>query len=219
MRFWQRRQLLSGHSLKQVDLFEQAWIDRPGEQVGVDEVGRGPLIGEVVAAAVILPSDCDLKLRDSKALTHNKRLELAEKIRQVALDYVIVGISPEQIDTLNILQATMLAMRTAVEGLSKPFKQVLVDGNRCPDIKSACIPIVKGDSKVAEISAASILAKVYRDEQMLQLHQRYPHYGFDQHKGYPTAAHLAAIESYGLIDGYRKSFKPIKLWLEKSSAR
>lgn len=205
--------------MKQIDFFEQSWVNRPGVQVGVDEVGRGPLIGEVVAAAVILPADCTLVLRDSKALTHSKRLQLATQIRAVALDYAIIGISPEQIDSLNILQATMLAMRTAVESLTQPFQQVLVDGNRCPALNCPCTPIVKGDSKVAEISAASILAKVYRDEQMMLLHQRYPQYGFDQHKGYPTAAHLAAIESYGLIDGYRKSFKPIKLWLEKLSTR
>ncbi|UQB41370.1 ribonuclease HII [Thiomicrospira microaerophila] len=199
--------------MQQVDLFNPSdptqsriELDRI---VGVDEVGRGPLIGEVVAAAVILPKNCQLELKDSKKLSHLKRVELAERIKEQALEYAIMGVSPEQIDQLNILQATLLAMKKAVEKLTQPFEEVWVDGNRCPDFNCPCQAIVKGDGLVLSISAASILAKVYRDQQMELLHQQYPLYGFDQHKGYPTKAHLAAIEKYGLIEGYRKSFRPI----------
>ncbi|WP_044411302.1 ribonuclease HII [Thiomicrospira microaerophila] len=201
--------------MDQADLFNQPFASPLVTDfiVGVDEVGRGPLIGEVVAAAVILPADCDLPLKDSKKLSHQKRVLLAEKIKQQALDFAIVGVSPAQIDQLNILQATMLAMKLAIAQLSHPFSQVLVDGNRCPEIDCPCQPIIKGDGLIPAISAASILAKVYRDQQMDELHQRYPEYGFDQHKGYPTAAHLAAIQKHGLIEGYRKSFKPVKALL------
>lgn len=198
------QQMLSDH---------QAWSKLQGRQVGVDEVGRGPIIGDVVAAAVILPKNCSLELMDSKKINEKNRQILAEKIKEIAVDYSIVAISPEQIDEINILQATMLAMKTAIENITQPFEQVWVDGNRCPDVQSHCMAVIKGDDKVAEISAASILAKVYRDEQMLQLHQCYPHYGFDRHKGYPTPGHLAAIQEYGLIAGYRKSFKPVKALL------
>jgi ribonuclease HII len=202
--------------MQQTDFFEasaQFKSDLTGHIVGVDEVGRGPLIGEVVAAAVILPENCQLKLNDSKKLSHSKRLLLAEQIKAQALDYAIVGVSPAQIDQLNILQATLLAMQQAVGQLKLEFTQVLVDGNRCPPLNCPCQAIVKGDGLIACISAASILAKVYRDQQMDELHQQYPHYGFDQHKGYPTAAHLAAIQKYGLIEGYRKSFKPVRALL------
>lgn len=202
--------------MQQVRLFESQASTRPGARVGVDEVGRGPLIGEVVAAAVILPPDCQLVLRDSKKMSHAQRIDMAQQIRDVALDFALIGISPDKIDEINILQATMLAMKQSVEALSYPFDEVLVDGNRCPDIACNCRAIVKGDTLIAEISAASILAKVYRDDQMMRLHQQYPEYGFDRHKGYPTAAHLAAIERYGLIPGYRVSFKPIKKWIERS---
>ena len=197
-------------NMQQAQLFDLTLMTRPGDQVGVDEVGRGPLIGDVVAAAVILPANCQLPLMDSKKLSEKKRLLLAERIRQEALDFSLVSISPQQIDELNILQATMLAMREAVLAIRYSYSQVLVDGNRCPAIDGPCFPIIKGDAKVAEISAASILAKVYRDQQMYELHERYPQYGFDQHKGYPTPAHLAAIERYGLIAGYRHSFKPVQ---------
>lgn len=203
--------------MKQPDLFNhQAWCCLQGRQVGVDEVGRGPIVGDVVAAAVILPPDCGLHLTDSKKLSENKREILAEQIKAVAIDYAIVAISPKQIDRLNILQATLLAMQQAVKQLKHPYERVMVDGNRCPDIPGECIPVVKGDAKVAEISAASILAKVFRDEQMLSLHQRYPQYGFDRHKGYPTPAHLDAIRKFGIFDAYRKSFKPVKELLQKS---
>lgn len=179
-------------------------------QVGVDEVGRGPLIGDVVAAAVILPDGCHLPLKDSKKLSEKKRNALAESIKQEAVDYCIAIASPVEIDQLNILHATMLAMTRAVNGLKTPFHKVLVDGNRCPELDCPCEAIVKGDGLVASISAASILAKVYRDEQMLSLHQQYPHYGFDQHKGYPTKLHLQRLAEHGIIPGYRLSFKPVK---------
>ncbi|MBE0493229.1 MAG: ribonuclease HII [Thiomicrospira sp.] len=203
--------------MQQASLFEASLTTRPGIiRVGVDEVGRGPLVGEVVAAAVILPADCRLQLKDSKKMTHVQRVEMAEKIREVALDYAVIGVCAKTIDDINILQATMLAMRQSVEALTQPFDVVLVDGNRCPELSCDCRAIVKGDALIAEISAASILAKVYRDEQMMQLHAQYPDYGFDRHKGYPTVEHLAAIERYGLIEGYRSSFKPVRQWLEKN---
>lgn len=206
--------------MQQTDLFGADQVnDSAAIQyvVGVDEVGRGPLIGDVVAAAVILPPDCDLPLRDSKKLNHQRRVALAEQIRQTALAYSIVGISAAQIDQINILQATLLAMRQAVESIDHAYSLVMVDGNRCPPLDCPCEAIVKGDDKVLAISAASILAKVYRDQQMLELHQAYPMYGFDKHKGYPTKAHLEAIAHYGLIEGYRTSFKPVQSWIEKSN--
>lgn len=181
--------------------------------IGVDEVGRGPLIGDVVAAAVILPDGCSLPLADSKKLSERKRIELNQMIREEAVAYAIGCASPQEIDELNILNATMLAMKRAIEQVMRQSEntwQVLVDGNRCPPIECPCQAIVKGDGKIAEISAASILAKVYRDQQMDKLDQLYPHYGFAQHKGYPTVKHLKAIEEHGMISGYRKSFKPIK---------
>ncbi|BCN93430.1 ribonuclease HII [Thiomicrorhabdus immobilis] len=184
-----------------------------GTTVGVDEVGRGPLIGDVVACAVILPIGCELPLRDSKKLSEKKRDALAELIKQEAVGYSIAVATPEEIDELNILHATMLAMQRAVSGLVEQglaISQVYVDGNRCPKIAHSCQSVVKGDDKVMEISAASILAKVYRDRQMLELHEKYPKYGFDQHKGYPTAKHLTALKQFGMIPGYRKSFKPVK---------
>jgi len=188
-----------------------------GETVGVDEVGRGPLIGDVVAAAVILPIGCTLPLRDSKKLSEAKRVALAEQIKEQAVAYAISVATPAEIDMLNILQATMLAMQRAIsELIEKQYKIALVyvDGNRCPQVPVPCQPVVKGDDKVMEISAASILAKVYRDQQMFELHQHYPEYGFAQHKGYPTAKHLLAIQQNGLIEGYRKSFKPVAKMLD-----
>ncbi len=184
--------------------------------VGVDEVGRGPLIGDVVAAAVILPPNCQLPLKDSKKLSESKRLLLAKKIREQALAYSIKVATPVEIDELNILQATMLAMKRSIEFLTMPFDKVLVDGNKCPNIKEPCEAIVKGDDKVLAISAAAILAKVYRDQQMIELDKLYPKYGFAKHKGYPTKAHLEALTTFGMITGYRKSFKPVKSLLAKS---
>ncbi|MCF6254011.1 MAG: ribonuclease HII [Thiomicrorhabdus sp.] len=187
-----------------------------GETVGVDEVGRGPLIGDVVAAAVILPRNCQLPLKDSKKLTASKREALAILIKEQAVAYAIAVATPEEIDELNILQATMLAMQRAILQLvqgGEKISQVYIDGNRCPQVSLPCQSVVKGDDKVMEISAASILAKVYRDQQMFDLHKQYPAYGFDQHKGYPTVKHLLAIQENGLIEGYRKSFKPVKKML------
>lgn len=185
--------------------------------IGVDEVGRGPLIGDVVAAAVILPVDCLLPLNDSKKLSEKKRQQLSVQIQEQAVAFAICNASPDEIDELNILHATLLAMQRAIESVSQQVEgriKVLVDGNRCPNISFECEPIVKGDGLVAEISAASILAKVYRDQQMLELDLLHPEYGFAQHKGYPTAKHLAAIKEFGMITGYRKSFKPVRALLE-----
>ena len=192
--------------------------DLPPQPViaGVDEVGRGPLIGNVVTAAVILPADCDLPLNDSKKLSERKREILAEQIKQQAVDYYIAWATPEEIDELNILQATFLAMKRAIEGLKTPFDLVQVDGNKCPKIRHRCEAIVKGDGLIAQISAASILAKVARDQEMKELDALYPQYAFSQHKGYPTKLHLQKIHELGLIDGYRKSFHPVQQVLQRA---
>ena len=177
---------------------------------GVDEVGRGPLVGNVVAAAVILPERCDLPLMDSKRLSEKKRGQLDVLIRQSAVSFSIGRASPAEIDTLNILHASLLAMKRAVEGLAIQPHEVLVDGNRLPNWSYVSSAIVKGDSLVPAISAASIIAKVERDKEMLELDKHYPQYGFAAHKGYPTKAHLAAIKEHGVLESYRKSFKPVK---------
>ncbi|WP_246223090.1 ribonuclease HII [Alteromonas profundi] len=183
---------------------------------GVDEVGRGPLVGDVVTAAVILdPSNPILGLTDSKKLSEKKRVALAEEIRSKALYWSIGRASPEEIDSLNILHATMLAMTRAVEALGVTPDLVRVDGNRLPAWNYVSEAIVKGDSLHAEISAASIIAKVERDNDMLTLHQAYPQYNFAGHKGYPTKAHFAALAEFGVLDCYRKSFKPVRALLEE----
>lgn len=165
---------------------------------GVDEVGRGPLIGAVVTAAVILdPQQPIIGLADSKKLSEKKRLLLAEEIKQKALAWAFGRAEAEEIDQLNILQASLLAMQRAVEALTIQPQLVLVDGNKLPKLAIPAQAIVKGDSLVAEISAASILAKVARDQEMALLDQQYPHYGFAQHKGYPTALHLEKLNEYG----------------------
>lgn len=185
---------------------------------GVDEVGRGPLIGAVVTAAVILdPTKPIAGLTDSKKLSEKRRYELSEQIKQQALCWALGRAEPEEIDQLNILHATMLAMRRAVAALSVTPEWVLVDGNRTTDFAVPATAVVKGDLLVPEISAASILAKVARDDEMQQLHQAYPQFGFADHKGYPTAAHLAAIRQYGVLPEHRRSFKPVKLVLEQQS--
>lgn len=177
---------------------------------GVDEVGRGPLVGAVVTAAVILDPNKPIPgLMDSKQLSEKKRDLLAEQIRQNALCWSLGRAEAQEIDQLNILHATMLAMTRAVEGLSICPDFVQVDGNRCPNWRYASEAIVKGDSKVAEISAASILAKVSRDQEMAELDKQYPQYGFAQHKGYPTAKHLQLLAQYGPTEHYRMSFKPV----------
>jgi len=178
---------------------------------GVDEAGRGPLAGPVSAAAVILDPARPIEgLADSKKLSEKQRDRLAPLIRARALAWAVAYAEVEEIDRLNILQATLLAMKRAVEALSIRPQQVLVDGLYCPQTGIPSQAIVKGDSKVAAISAASILAKTARDELMLQLHGRYPQYGFDAHKGYPTAAHLAALREHGVSVVHRKTFKPVR---------
>ncbi|MCE0494396.1 ribonuclease HII [Vibrio salinus] len=188
---------------------------------GVDEVGRGPLVGDVVTAAVILDPDRPIEgLTDSKKLSEKKRLALFPEIKEKALAWSIGRCSPSEIDELNILNATMLAMKRAVEGLSVQPDCVLIDGNRIPPgLAVPATAVVKGDLRVAQISAASILAKVVRDAEMEELDKQYPQFGFARHKGYPTKVHLEAIEKYGVIDSYRKSFKPVKLVLEKMVAK
>jgi ribonuclease HII len=176
----------------------------------VDEAGRGPLAGPVVAAAVILDDLNPIAgLADSKKLTALKRERLYDEIRAKALCCSIAEATVEEIDELNILQATMLAMRRAVEGLRLKPTKVLVDGNRLPVLDVLAEAIVKGDSKVQAISAASILAKVHRDRWCQELHAQYPQYGFDGHKGYGTAAHLQALKEHGATPWHRKSFSPV----------
>lgn len=189
-------------------------LEPPGLVAGVDEAGRGPLAGPVVAAAVILDPQRRIKgLADSKVLTALRRERLNDLIRAQALCVSVGMAEPSEIDALNILQATLLAMRRAVQGLRLPPRHVLVDGNCVPPLHSptiACQAIVKGDARVAEISAASIVAKVERDRLCLDLHQRWPDYGFDEHKGYPTPTHLAALQRIGPCDAHRRSFAPVR---------
>ena len=182
---------------------------------GVDEVGRGPLVGDVVTAAVILDPDNPIEgLKDSKKLSEKKRALLSEEIKEKAISWSIGRASPEEIDTLNILHATMLAMQRAVQGLDVTPDYVLVDGNRTPNFVNELGSIdsqavVKGDDRVIEISAASILAKVARDNEMIALDKLHPEYGFAKHKGYPTKLHLENIIIHGVLDCYRQSFKPV----------
>jgi ribonuclease HII len=197
---------------------------------GVDEVGRGPLVGDVVTAAVILDLDNPIEgLMDSKKLSEKKRALLSVEIKEKAIAWSIGRASPEEIDTLNILHATMLAMQRAVAGLTVEPDFVLVDGNRSPTFltkaseldsdlgnvdpqqcaKIASQAVVKGDARVAEISAASIIAKVARDNEMIALDKLHPEYGFAKHKGYPTKLHLEKIIEHGVLDCYRQSFKPV----------
>lgn len=179
---------------------------------GVDEAGRGPLAGAVFAAAVILDQERPIEgLADSKKLSEKKREYLAEQIRERALAWAIAYADAEEIDTINILQASLLAMRRAVDSLSPAPSEALIDGLHCPKLAIPCRAIVKGDSSVAEISAASILAKTARDAEMLRLHLVYPQYGFDRHKGYPTALHLDALRRHGASEIHRSSFAPVKL--------
>jgi len=186
-------------------------FDVPGLIAGVDEAGRGPLAGPVVAAAVILDELKPIKgLNDSKLLTPRMRERLFDEIHAKALCFCIAQASVEEIDTLNILHATMLAMRRAVEGLRLRPNKVLVDGNRIPTLKIAAEAIVGGDAKIKSISAASILAKVHRDRLCQQLHEQHPQYGFDGHKGYPTPMHLEALRTHGACPEHRRSFAPVR---------
>ena len=177
---------------------------------GVDEVGRGPLAGDVVAAAVILAEPPPVGVTDSKMLTPERREALAERIRDEAVSWALGRATVAEIDELNILQASLLAMRRAVEALSIQPTLVLVDGNRLPKWPYEARAIVKGDLTEPSIGAASILAKVQRDAEMLALHEHYPAYGFDRHKGYPTKAHLAKLTSIGVSPVHRRSFGPVR---------
>jgi len=188
---------------------------------GVDEAGRGPLVGAVVAGAVVLDPQNPIEgLKDSKKLTPAKREFLYEQIMSKAKAWGVGEASPAEIDEINILQATMLAMRRAIEDLTIRLgawpDKALIDGNRCPKLPIASEAIVKGDAKEPAISAASILAKVTRDHQMQSLHALYPHYGFAQHMGYPTEAHFAALKQYGVCNQHRKTFSPVRAVLEGS---
>ena len=184
--------------------------ETPGLVAGVDEAGRGPLAGPVVAAAVILDDRNPIRgLADSKVLTARRREQLFDEIRAKALCCSVAEASVDEIDTLNILQATLLAMRRAVEGLRLKPALVLVDGNRLPTLSMRAEAIVKGDSKIAAISAASILAKVTRDRWCAELDLQYPQYGFAGHKGYGTAEHLQALQAHGACPQHRKTFSPV----------
>lgn len=185
---------------------------------GVDEAGRGPLAGPVVAAAVMLdPARPIDGLRDSKKLTAAARQRLADMIRERAVAWCVAEASVAEIDRLNILHATMLAMQRAVDGLGCQPDDVWVDGNRCPTWAWRSQAVVQGDDKVAAIAAASILAKTARDAFMCRLHEKYPAYGFAKHMGYGTAAHLAALKAHGACPQHRRSFAPIKLLLDQAT--
>jgi len=182
---------------------------------GVDEAGRGPLVGSVVAGAVVLdPNQPITGLRDSKKISPARREQLYEEIMQKARAWGVGEASPSEIDELNILQATLLAMRRAVEalveGLGEWPSKALIDGNRCPELPIASEAIIKGDAKEPAISAASIIAKVTRDRQMHTLHLRYPQYGFNQHMGYPTEVHMQALKQYGPCVEHRQTFSPVR---------
>jgi len=190
----------------------------PALVAGVDEAGRGPLAGPVVAAAVILDELQPIRgLGDSKAISPGRRDRLYDEIRAKALACCIAEASVEEIDRLNILQATLLAMQRAVAGLRLPPRRVLVDGNRLPLLAMPAEAIVKGDATVPAISAASILAKVHRDRLCLALNEAHPVYGFDRHKGYPTAEHLAALREHGACAAHRRSYAPVRAVLEPVS--
>lgn len=193
------------------------YVFRPAGMIaGVDEVGRGPLVGDVVAAAVILDPKRPIDgLADSKKLSEKRREHLYELIRERALAWCVAKASPAEIDELNILHATLLAMQRAVAGLKIAPDYALIDGNRCPVLACPAEAVVKGDARVAEISAASILAKVERDRQMQQLHLQFPEYGFARHKGYPTPEHLEALSRLGALPEHRRSFRPVREQLNR----
>lgn len=184
---------------------------RPLLVAGVDEVGRGPLAGPVVAAAVILDPNNPIEgLADSKKLTEKRRQALSAEIMEKALAWSICRAEVEEIDQLNILQASLLAMKRSVESLSHPPELALIDGSHCPQLDCAMEAIIKGDSKEPAISAASILAKVARDNEMVEMDEKYPGYGFAKHKGYPTKQHREAIIALGITDIHRKSYAPVQ---------
>lgn len=201
-------------------LAQLALFDAAGEIIcGVDEAGRGPLAGPVFAAAVILdPARPIPGLRDSKKLSEARRDELALLIRRDARAWAIAHCTAAEIDELNILNATLLAMRRAIEALPVAPTLALIDGNRCPPCSVRCEAIVKGDDKVTEISAASILAKTARDRVLVDLHAAYPQYAFDRHKGYPTALHLERLREHGVTPEHRRSYAPVRALLTQGAA-
>jgi len=181
---------------------------------GVDEVGRGPLAGPVVAAAVILDNCKPVEgLKDSKKMSHNKRLTVAEEIKQKSRAWAIGRAEVEEIDSLNILQASLLAMKRAVNALTLTPEWIVVDGQFCPDVSMRSVAVVRGDSLIDEISAASIIAKVSRDLEMIELDCIYPEYGFSSHKGYPTPSHIESLRKYGVTEIHRRSFSPVKRFI------
>ncbi len=187
---------------------------------GVDEVGRGPLAGPVVAAAVILDPQRPIEgLADSKKLTERKRQQLAGEIRENALAWALGRAEVEEIDEINILQASLLAMRRAVEALPVTAEHALVDGNKLPRLNCSAEAVVGGDATVAEISAASIIAKVARDQEMVEMDLRYPGYGLAKHKGYPTKVHIEALQALGITPIHRRSFGPVKKLIEATGNR
>ena len=191
--------------------FSRDFLQKYQYVAGVDEVGRGPLAGPVVTAAVILDPDNPVEgLADSKKLSEKRRGEIAEQIKEKALAWAIGRAEVEEIDKINILQATMKAMSRAVEYLSIRPDFVLIDGNRCPELSCPSEAVIKGDQHVEEISAASILAKVTRDMEMVEMDKKYPGYGLAKHKGYPTKAHIEALSVLGITPIHRRSFGPVK---------
>lgn len=189
-------------------------------EAGVDEAGRGPLAGPVVVAAVILPAGYQLEsLDDSKRLTALKRERLAPQIERQAISFAVEFVEADEIDRVNILQATMNGMQRAVENLKPAPQRALIDGNRAPPLTCEVRTIVGGDALIASISAASVLAKVYRDRLMLSMHGLYPDYGFDRHKGYPTAHHLERLKALGPCPIHRKSFAPVRKAIELGSSQ
>ncbi len=186
-----------------------------GVMAGVDEVGRGPLAGPVIAAAVILDPEQPIQgLMDSKKISERKRILLALEIQKKSMAWAVGRAEHDEIDSINILQASLLAMKRAIESLAIEPELVLVDGIHCPDISFNVEAIIKGDNKIPAISAASIIAKVARDSEMIALDSQYPGYGFSQHKGYPTRMHIEALKELGVSSIHRKSFAPVKKLLE-----
>lgn len=182
---------------------------------GVDEAGRGPLAGDVVAAAVVLDRSRSLPdLRDSKKFSARQRAYWYERVREQALAHAVIRVSPAEIDRLNILQASLFAMREAVASLEAELGFVYVDGNRCPDWSIDAAAVIGGDGRIQSVAAASVLAKVTRDHDMLALDEQYPDYGFARHKGYPTREHIAALQRFGPCDAHRRSYKPVARILE-----
>lgn len=189
----------------------------PGRVAGVDEAGRGPLAGPVIAGAVILdPSRPIDGLRDSKRLTARRREFLYDEICERALAWAVGRAEVDEIDRINILQASLLAMQRAVQALMPAPEHVLVDGNRCPEFACPAQAIIKGDDKVAAISAASIMAKVTRDREMVDMDRAFPGYGLAQHKGYPSKAHMQALETLGITPIHRRSYAPVRRILERT---